>query len=148
MCTNRQKVHFRNKKMHQIKSHPRESCTTSVSHIYCQSIHRNLNPGKIVFCDIKRQYDCLKCPRASVSHQLPSSCRSGVIFSLVSDSIAAIYQSMGPLFRRVSSIKLSNVFVFYLERLRGLFGSLSAGCCCRLNGKNLQMFEICALYRH
>ena len=32
-----------------MKSHSRESCTTSVSHICCQSIHRNLNPGKSYF---------------------------------------------------------------------------------------------------
>ena len=40
-----------------------------------------------------------KCLRTSVSHQLPSSFISGVIFSLVSDSIAPIYQSMRLLFR-------------------------------------------------
>ena len=97
---------------------------------------------KIVFCDIKRQYDCLKCLRASVSHQLPSSCRSGVIFSLVSDSIAAIYQSMGPLSRWVNSKTVKRFCLLFGERLRRLFGSLSAGCCCRLNGKNLQMFEM------
>ena len=38
-------------------------------------------------------------------------------------------------------MKLSSVFVFIWREGR-LFGSLSTGCCCRLNGKNLQMFGV------
>ena len=83
-----------------------------------------------------------KCLRTSVSHQLPSSFISGVIFSLVSDSIAPIYQSMRLLFRWVSSRFCDRAIKCFCFLFRRLCGHLPPGRCCRFNGKNLQMFGV------
>ena len=66
-------------------------------------------------------------------------------FHLCPFLLPPIYQSMRPLFRGVGSRFCEAVKCFCLlfrERGGRLFGSLSAGCCCRLNGKNLQMFGV------
>ena len=83
-----------------------------------------------------------KCLRTSVSHQLPSSFISGVIFSLVSDSIAPIYQSMRLLFRWVSSRFCDRAIKCFCFLFRRLCGHLPPGRCCRFNWKNLQMFGV------
>ena len=83
-----------------------------------------------------------KCLRTSVSHQLPSSFISGVIFSLVSDSIAPIYQSMRLLFRWVSSRFCDRAIKCFCILFRRLCGHLPPGRCCRFNWKNLQMFGV------
>ena len=74
---------------------------------------------------------------ASVSHQLPSSCRSRVIFSLLSAAIAPDI-SIDEAIVQMTQLKLSKFCLLFGESE----DYLAAGCCCRLNGKNLQMFGV------
>ena len=55
------------------------------------------------------------CELASVSHQLPSSCRSRVIFSLLSAAIAPDISIDEAIVQMTKAVKC---FVFYLERVK------------------------------